>query len=291
MTCRKPFRRHFYEFGCGQCLPCRIRRRKHWTHRLILESFRHENSSFLTLTYDAGHLPEGSALQKSHVQKFIKRLRKAWGKPLRYYAVGEYGEEKGRPHYHAIIFGLPGCLEARMSSVERAVCGCVTCTLVRNCWGMGRTDCAFFTSESAQYVAGYVSSKTKVPARKEFAVMSLRPGLGANSLTELVELVQRNPCLMVNGDVPTVLRHGSVVYPLGRYLRQKLRLALGMSADVPGEAVKASYKQVFGVFREDAERAREKKKDVYKMRKEENTQKVLNIERRQAVRNNRKGNI
>lgn len=45
-------------------------------------------------------------LRKRHYQLFFKRLRKWYGKPIRYFGTGEYGSKTQRPHYHFIIFGL-----------------------------------------------------------------------------------------------------------------------------------------------------------------------------------------
>lgn len=49
-------------------------------------------------------------LRKKDFQNYMKRLRKmipAGCMPLKYYAVGEYGSQNRRPHYHAIIFNCP----------------------------------------------------------------------------------------------------------------------------------------------------------------------------------------
>lgn len=114
---------------CGQCIGCRLEFARQWTDRcekelmhpylpLIPElekvqagakvqqlEYRQE-SCFLTLTYDNEHLPDDKGLNKSDLQKFWKRFRKAH--PLvriRYLACGEYGDQLGRPHYHCIVFG------------------------------------------------------------------------------------------------------------------------------------------------------------------------------------------
>lgn len=48
-------------------------------------------------------------LKKADLQNFFKRLRKALPPDtvVKYYAVGEYGTKNNRPHYHAIVFGVP----------------------------------------------------------------------------------------------------------------------------------------------------------------------------------------
>lgn len=101
---------------CGQCLSCRIQKSREWANRLMLELQYHESAYFLTLTYNNEHgrpatdaygeVQDWLTLKKKDYQDFMKRLRKATGQKLRFYACGEYGTETFRPHYHAIIFGL-----------------------------------------------------------------------------------------------------------------------------------------------------------------------------------------
>ena len=43
--------------GCGQCIPCRINKRREWVGRLTLEAGLYTDNAFLTLTYDDAHLP------------------------------------------------------------------------------------------------------------------------------------------------------------------------------------------------------------------------------------------
>ena len=103
--CKKPFR----GFGCGQCLPCRIVKRRIWTHRIMLEAQMHEKCSFLTLTYDPENEPPGRTLDPDDVQlwmkRFRERLRSEYGIFVRQYLIGEYGDETQRPHYHSAPFG------------------------------------------------------------------------------------------------------------------------------------------------------------------------------------------
>jgi hypothetical protein len=93
---------------CGQCSGCRIRRRMDLALRLQHEAHFHEHTWFVTLTYDDEHLPAGGTLVADHITKFIKNLRNGLRKTkekTRFFGVGEYGGEEGRPHYHVILFG------------------------------------------------------------------------------------------------------------------------------------------------------------------------------------------
>lgn len=91
---------------CGQCLGCRIDRSKAWALRCMHEVSLNSDNCFITLTYDDNHLPSGNTLVKADFQKFMKRVRKNNpDKKIRYFHCGEYGDNSGRPHYHAIVFG------------------------------------------------------------------------------------------------------------------------------------------------------------------------------------------
>lgn len=221
--CKKPFVKGITPFPCGQCLPCRLNRRRLWTHRLLLESQCHEFNSFWTLTYDDQHVPVDGSLNPRHTELWLKRLRKALGptRPVRYYLVGEYGDETFRPHYHPALFGV--------SHLESE--------LVLETWSMGHVMGGTLTLESAQYIAGYVTKKmTKVGDPRlggrhpEFARMSRKPGLGSLVVPELAELLSDHAGALAiarDGDVPMSLNHGRKSLPLGRYLRRKLREELG----------------------------------------------------------------
>ncbi len=89
---------------CGKCHECRAERARNWTYKIWLESFNHKEKCFITLTYKDNE--KGKEVNKRDVQNFIKRLRKKYpNNNIKYYAAGEYGETKGRAHYHIIILG------------------------------------------------------------------------------------------------------------------------------------------------------------------------------------------
>lgn len=241
MLCSKPFVDGSTAYGCGQCLSCRIKRRSTWAHRLLLESLHHGSVSFVTLTYSEDGIPVTkknlSTLSIRDYQLFMKRLRKAV-RPLRlrFYLVGEYGDETFRPHYHAVLFGVDACRYGDSRLAPRQPCVCVPCSIIRSCWPKGFSSTSIFSRELAQYICGYVVKKmtgkddVRLQGRlPEFARMSLRPGIGALSLQEVRESCVASGYVEKVGDVPAGIRHGSRVMPLGRYLRGRLREELGVA--------------------------------------------------------------
>lgn len=132
---------------CGKCTGCAQAQAKAWALRCRLELQQHDNAAFTTLTYDDQHVP--ITLSKRHLQLALKRLRKSLdefrpGRTLRFFASGEYGERTGRPHYHAILYGLDAAADAH---------------LIDNAWGLGHTRTDTVTPARIAYVAGYTAKK------------------------------------------------------------------------------------------------------------------------------------
>lgn len=206
---------------------------------MMLEGYKHDASCFITLTYSddelpyvetpEGHLP---SLCRRDVQLFVKRLRKKLSKHFgelgrfRFYICGEYGPQTNRPHYHGILFGVDA---GYADWINRA-------------WSQGMTSVFPATTETMQYVAGYVTKKIVKPRTKkdyrvkEFGLMSRKPGIGMLALPELIELMRTNEAIQkdiqLSGDIPVGLRHGNRLLPFGRFLSEKLREALDISTDV-----------------------------------------------------------
>jgi len=120
---------HVSLIPCGQCAGCRLDKSKEWAIRILYETRNHETSTFLTLTYDEKHVPD--SISGPRITTFIKDLRarldykqktkqiKEEHAKIKFFAVGEYGEKKGRPHYHAILFGGPFGRESTGSNQTR----------------------------------------------------------------------------------------------------------------------------------------------------------------------------
>ena len=180
---------------CGRCVGCRLERSRQWSVRIMHESQLHAANSFITLTYDDAHVPSDYSLRYPDFQKFMKRLRKHTGLPIRYYMCGEYGETFSRPHFHSCIFGF-----RPEDGVEFSKSGhnpIYTSEVLSKLWPFGFSSFGELTFESAAYVARYVMKKITGDAAKshyeviddatgeviqrvpEFAHMSLKPGIGS----------------------------------------------------------------------------------------------------------------
>lgn len=202
---------------CRQCLSCRLNRASDWQTRLIHESKSHDQSTFLTLTYDDDHLPEDGGLNVKHLQDFIKRLRKAvYPRKIRYYGVGEYGDTTRRAHYHAIIFGFyPSDPVLHSSSANGEPL--YHSEFISKLWPFGFNLISPFSSNTAGYVARYVVKKQTGQAAKEiyrsvdvstgelkpikppFSVMSLKPGIGFNHMNKFKDDYFRLGSTIIDG--------------------------------------------------------------------------------------------
>lgn len=129
---------------CGHCFSCRQSKASEWSVRLTLELMSWKKAGFITLTY----ADDPTTLVPSDLSKFFKCLRKALssvGRKIKYFACGEYGGLFGRPHYHAIVFGISPSMADRL--------------LVNKLWKKGRTSVDYVNRKTINYVAGYVLKK------------------------------------------------------------------------------------------------------------------------------------
>lgn len=226
-------------FPCGQCLPCRINKRRVWTLRLMLENYYHEKACFVTLTYSDDNLPYSIGglpiLCKRDLQLWFKRLRKHYNRSgIRYYAAGEYGTKTHRPHYHIILFGIaPDELDPQYFVYNGRSGGTTGLdkrkTVLSELWPYGLVHVGEVTRQSIQYCAGYVTKKfTKkgdgyVP---EFSLMSRRPGIGSRAVNEIAAVLQQ---YNLEERTKRQLRIDGKTWPLGRYLQSKLAETLGFT--------------------------------------------------------------
>lgn len=194
-------------YPCGKCPTCLQKRANEWSLRVSLESATHQHLAFVTLTYSPEKLPCDYKLVPSHISDFMKRLRTYLGRAgftdkIRFYGVGEYGEKRGRPHYHLVIFGLP----PRWFR------------FIKDAWRGSIVDVQIPRSVNAvaSYVAGYVVKKLYTDAK---VVMRQSLGLGRDFIDKVQQFTQ---VLLINGKTRYI----------GRYLRNRLAKRLGVLEQV-----------------------------------------------------------
>lgn len=159
---------------CGKCYTCLSNKRSQWSFRLEQELRDSSSAFFITLTYENEHVRIGPtgypSVCKRDVQLFLKRVRRSFPKSrIRYFVVAEYGPSTFRPHYHAILFGLP------FQSIDECFGG------ISPIWGLGNVHVGSVTGNSIGYCAKYCISKSDVPDYLEpvFSLMSRKPGIGS----------------------------------------------------------------------------------------------------------------
>lgn len=185
---------------CGKCPACCARRISGWSFRLMQECNIASSSYFLTLTYDTKYVPITKAgflsLEKAELQKFFKRLRRAHDlepeklPAIKYFAVGEYGGQTKRPHYHLILFNA-------------------FADLVQPAWNKGHVHFGGVTDMSVGYTLKYMHKGPWRPMHRnddregQFSLMS--KGLGKSYMTEemlrwhLTEPLDRMYCNLLGG--------------------------------------------------------------------------------------------
>lgn len=154
------------------------------------------------------------------------------------------------------MFGLSNCHFGTTQHTKKNKRCCDACEFVQEAWGDGNVYLGELNKQSAQYVAGYVCKKMtgkddiRLDGRHpEFARMSLRPGIGADFIPEVASSLLTHE--IESEDVPSALRHGRAVYPLGRYLKAKLREHMGHAKEVP-QSVKDKMAEEMRPMREIA---------------------------------------
>lgn len=180
---------------CGKCIGCRTDKATEWAVRCKHEASQFQSSTFVTLTYDDEHLPKEAHLQPLDLQRVIKRIRKYAdsrssvidrdrSRNIRFFACGEYGEKKQRPHYHAILFNCHFTDQQQIG--VRYGQRVYKSEALEKLWPFGLNEIGPATPGSASYIAQYTLKKVGAgdhdadgvwrPA--PFLRMSLRPAIG-----------------------------------------------------------------------------------------------------------------
>lgn len=221
---------------CGSCRECLTQSSRSWAFRIMKEAQQHEDNWFITFTYDDNHIPENNMLDVKAISNFNKKLkvylnRKGLKSDFRFYAVGEYGGQTARPHYHVIYFGLDIPDLKYICKTEKGDL-VFDSDFIRNVWSNGFITIEGVSVGSACYVARYCDKKKRLNKSQkeelqkkgivpEFSRMSNRPGIGAVYLDKAEEL-------FLNGIFNDYINGKSYSFPL--YFTKKLKK---MYADTP----------------------------------------------------------
>lgn len=289
---------------CGQCFTCRLNKARFWTFRLMMEARLHEETFWTTLTYQDVFLPRRyydlnrneefansfGTLSPRDIELFIKRLRKIlFPTRIRYFIVGEYGETTQRPHYHVCIFGagektlISAMCKAWIDPVSKYPLGIVD-----------RKHCGPLTRKNARYTVGYTIKKlTKVDDVRldgrypEFIRCS--KGIGVEFAKRFADSIRNSSGMahiLNTGDIPRAVRYDGRMWPLDRYLREKILDHLGLK-NVLLEKGQERFSQEMRSMSRRAElnpkflSAVEISPTLMEMQyQDENSQKVLNTEKR-----------
>lgn len=191
---------------CGKCAFCLRKQINAWCLRLRHEMDISSSAFFITLTYNDEHLPANhlhpdcvgthldGELCKRDLQLFLKRLRRR-NPGVRYFAVGEYGEDFKRPHYHAVIFNL------------------IDLSLITESWKDEEgKDIGFIKGNRAtagriRYMVAYMALPQNVRnLQPPFRVMSRNPGIGKSYVDKMGDHHRaRSDCIVWDFDMANAM--------------------------------------------------------------------------------------
>lgn len=250
-----------FQLPCGKCIECRLEYARQWAVRCVHEAAMHEENSFITLTYADKYL-KNEKLVYQDFQLFIGRLRdkifretvaKNFGpgywasltatekKEFRKenkqllnethigcFVTGEYGDEKKRPHWHAIIFNWRPSDCIYQYSNERGdrifssrTLGPFSPDEVEECpnwnprplWKYGKCEIGAVTFESAGYVARYaakklIHGKDKAHEFEPISKKSSKQAIGKSWLEKnYKDIFNYGECVLANGQSTPIPRY------------------------------------------------------------------------------------
>lgn len=170
---------------CGKCIECLRDYQNDWAFRLTQEVKKAGFSWYLTLTFapKKAHVAYNKAcdewqtyVEKRDVQLFLKRLRKRCPElrhNLKYFAIGEYGGDYNRAHYHIVLCSSAFPLGSYAKWYR----------IFLSCWHRGFIKLKMTSEKNIGYVTKYMNKLDDSPhITKPFKLMS--KGLGLCYLTD-----------------------------------------------------------------------------------------------------------
>lgn len=187
---------YYIETECGGCPECSSKKSRLWSLRCSMEA-KTSIGFMCTLTYDEFERDKNGRIigekkkdyssmtvSKRDCQLFVKRLRKYFfgseKSNLKYMICAEYGKRTGRPHYHAIIFGIhfDDLIPYKKSKRGNQIYMSSTLTKIWNN-GICTIDSVQLNSAIAQYCTKYCA---KDSGRASDTFMLFSHGIGREQL-------------------------------------------------------------------------------------------------------------
>lgn len=198
---------------CKKCIGCRLDYSREWANRGYLESKQWEQNYFVTLTYNDENLPKNESLEPKHFTTFLKDLRAnlrdndIQSSGVRFMGCGEYGSERGRPHYHLILFN---CQLPTDSFYEPRIINKSTYwrnKIIEEEWDYGFSNVSDVTWNTIAYTARYITKKVygaqaeeeyKAQGKEpEFFRSSRMPGIGGYYYAENKDKIYENDEIII----------------------------------------------------------------------------------------------
>lgn len=185
---------------CGKCGSCLRSRMNSYRLRLLYEYERYPNSLFITLTFDGYYVKLFKRDYNRAVRLFLDRLRKKYGKGIRHFIIGEYGEKNGRFHYHGILFNVP---------FKR-----YDYPTLQSLWKYGLFHCGLLKPGGIHYVVKYITKEDPNGFQK-IPRLIISKGLGESFL-------ESSEAKFAKANNKSYIVTGGKIVPLSRYYLTKL---------------------------------------------------------------------
>lgn len=164
--------------ACRKCWQCIDVYKSDWAGRCIAESKVSEDSYAVTLTYRENEDNEirAALLTYIDVQRALKAAHKK--QRIRYLVAGEYGDLKGRSHWHALLFWNERyAARPRAEQLEDRI--------IHEIWDHGTTFWEKPNYRNTRYVTEYMQKRMDEPSQQCMFRMSKKPPLGYSYFVEL----------------------------------------------------------------------------------------------------------
>jgi len=141
---------------CQKCGECVQQRRMSFIGRAIAETRFARRALFATLTFGGGDENHNAVVFNYRlVQNYLKSLRKA-GCPVRYHCIGELGTERGRVHFHLLLW-----FQEDKTPPWRLDWSCK-----QKFWDHGFSEYTECNTGWIAYIAGYISEGTSAVSKR-----------------------------------------------------------------------------------------------------------------------------